>query len=390
MKIIRYYKGSVRFYLRSGCFEDLLNAVKKTNLRIWDIQKKNGVFYGTTEVKRYKELARLARSVGVLLQVKKRNGFPFLVHRYQKRIGLLIGAAFFLCFLLVMQNFIWEIEVSGNQTLTTEQILITAKEIGLHRGTGLFGTDLKTMQKTLEYRLPGVAWLTLNRTGSKVVIELHESEQKPDIADEEYPCNLVAKKDGVIKYMEVYEGEKMVKINDVVCKGDILVSGVTEDKFQQTRLLHADGEIIAETYTKETFSQPLEIEEKIYTGKNESRKYLDLFGFQIPLFFAFPLDGDFEKTQISEPLILFGKELPIGLETLELKEFQVLKKTYTLAEAEALLNQKIAEYEECTLKNAKIISKETEKEESNGAFVIKVSYICEENIAQKEEIMINE
>ena len=30
------------------------------------------------------------------------------------------------------------------------------------------------------------------------------------------------------------------------------------------------------------------------------------------------------------------------------------------------------------------------KTENNGAYVIKVDYICEEDIAQKEEIMINE
>ena len=40
--------------------------------------------------------------------------------------------------------------------------------------------------------------------------------------------------------------------------------------------------------------------------------------------------------------------------------------------------------------SSELSNKEIQKTENNGAFVIKVDYICEEDIAQKEEIMINE
>lgn len=390
MKIIKYYKGSLSFSAYGGYFEQFLNDVKKQGLHIWNIKKRDGIFYGKTDVKRYLELSRLARKSGVRLRIKKRNGLPFLLHRYHRRIGLLIGVIFFFCFLSVMQNFIWEIEVSGNQALSETEILERAKELGLHRGTTIYGTDFKSLQKNLEYRLPGIAWLSLNRKGSLVVIELHESEEKPEITDRRIPCNLIAKKDGLIKYMEIYQGQKMVKVNETVCKGDILVSGVVEDKFQQTRLLHADGSVIAETYLEETFIQPFEIEEKVYTGKKKEHNYIHLFGFRVPLFLSFGLNGNYDKEQTENPLILFGKNLPVGLEKLELKEYQLVKKTYTQAEAEQVLKGKMEVYETELSKKVKMISKNTERLEQNGAFVIKVSYICEENIAQKEEIMINE
>ncbi len=390
MKLFKYCRGVIRFRAYGGYFERFLNEAQSEGFQLWNIQKRNGIYYGRTRIKNYLKLARLARKCGVRLRTEQRNGLPFLLHRYRKRIGLVIGVFFFLTFLLMMQNFIWEIEVTGNNTLTTEQILSVARESGLQRGTSLIGLNLRVIQKDMEYHLPGVAWLTLNRKGSKVVIELHETEKKPDIADDQTPCNLIAKKDGVIKYMEIYEGEKMVKVKDSVCKGDLLVSGVTEDKFQQTRLLHSEGKVIAETYTEKTFSLPLETEEKKYTGMVKTRKHLNLFGFKLPLFIAVPIEGTYEKELTQEPLILFGKELPIGLEKMEYKEYQSIKKSYTNEEAEEILMKQISEFEKKELENAKIISREMVKTENNGAYVIKVDYICEEDIAQKEEIMINE
>jgi len=393
MKIIHYCKGSVLFRAQGefGSFEEFLNHARRLNLRIWDIRKQNGIFYGKTKVKQYKQLARVARKSGIRLRIHKKKGLPFLLHRYHKRLGLWIGAVFCLCFLFVMQNFIWEIEISGNQSLSETEILEAAKELGLYQGTVIPMTDFKKLQKNLEYRLPGIAWLSLNRRGSSMVIELHETEKKPELLDHSTPCNLIAAKDGLILYMEIYQGEKIVKVKDVVCKGDMLVSGITEDKFQQTRFLHADGKVIAETYVEETFSFPLEREEKTYTGKVLRRNCLNLFGFQVPLFISFQKDeGAYEIDTKTESLSLFGKALPIEWEKRVLKEYFIEKRSYSVVEAEQILLAQIADYEAESLKNAKITSKKTYKQDKNGAFVIKVSYICEENIAQKEEIMINE
>ncbi len=75
---------------------------------------------------------------------------------------------------------------------------------------------------------------------------------------------------------------------------------------------------------------------------------------------------------------------------MEYKEYQTIKKSYTNEEAEEILMKQISEFEKKEWENAKIISRKMVKTENNGAYVIKVDYICEEDIAQKEEIMINE
>ena len=388
--LIRYMKGTVKFCAYGAEFERFLNRALEEHIPIWNVGKNDGRYCAVTTVKGYKRLAKVARKNKIRLHTDRRKGFPFLAYRYRRRPGIVIGLGIFFGFLIIMQNFVWQIDVSGNVSIPTAQVIALAKELGLHQGAFTRRLDFKTIQKELEFRLPDVAWLTVNHMGSKVVIELKESKKAPDLIDENSPCNLVAKKDGVIKYMEVYSGQKMVKVKDVVGKGDLLVSGILEDQFQQTTFCTARGTIIAETYETKEFSQPLETEEKIYTGTVKKRNYLDLFGFKLPLFIAYHLDGQFENIQEYQQFRLLGKELPLGLHKLELKEYRTEKRSYQPEEAEQILLKQIEKYETTECKDAKIISKEVDKSENNGAYVIKISYVFEEDIAQKEEIIINE
>ncbi len=388
--LIRFCKGSVTFSAKGGDFTAFLDDAKTMQLSIRRLQKKEGIFYGNTRIKNYLPLARLARRRAVRLRIVKKSGVPFFLHRYRKRAGLWIGAVAFLLFLWVMQNYVWQVEVSGNNRLSTEQIIETADHFGLSKGTTIYGTDFKQIGKKIETALSGIAWLSVNRSGSRVVIELHETEQQPEIIDDKTPCNLVAKKDGVITYMEIYQGEKRVKPKETVCKGDLLVAGIVEDQFQQTRILHADGIVMAQTYYQKTFSQPYNVTQKVISDQSEQKEYLHLLGIDIPLFFSFGERTDCDRITTDRPLKFLGKTLPIGKKTVELRPYQMIKRTYSDEEAKTLLLRQIADYETNSAENVKFISKKLTEKKTDQAYQIKVDYICEEDIARKEKIIINE
>lgn len=388
INLFRYLKGEVTFEAYGGYFEQFINKATQEELSLRQIKKEGQVFLGTTKPKTYKRLVRLAKKYGVRIKLHRKRGFPFILHRYHKRIGILIGLIFFVSFLLLMQNFVWQIEVVGNTTLKTEQIETAAQELGLKKGAFLHSLDFKAIQKELEYQLPDIAWLTVNNMGSTIVIELCEMTKSPDLEITGQPSNLVATKDGVIRYMEIYSGAKVVKPGEVVNKGDILVSGVVEDSFTQTTLVPSRGKVVAETFEEKVFQQPLQAEEKVFTGVVKKRNYLDIFGLKLPLFLAFHMDGQYEKTQNTKPLDLFGMPLPLGMEELVFREYMLKKVEYTPQEAEQILLKQIRDYETKERKEAKLISKETEKKEENGVFTIRVSYVFEENIAKEENITV--
>lgn len=385
---MRYMKGTLRFRAYGGYFERFINLAAQNGYSLWGVYKQDQIFYGMTTVKDYIKLAKIAKKAGVRLRIADKNGFPFLVHRYRNRFGLLIGICFFVLFLLFMQNFVWQIDVVGNQTIQTKQIEDLAKSLGLHTGAYLHNINFKQIQREMELQLPNIAWITVNHNKTKVVIELCESTKIPDMEDEDTPSNLVAKKDGIIKYTEIYSGQKIVKQGDIVSAGDLLVSGIQEDQFQQTHFYPSRGKVIAETYQTKRFSQPLQFSDKQYTGQVKKRHYLDLFGLKVPMFLAFHMEGTFERSQQYAPLVLFQKQFPLGWYTLEYKEFQTVQKKYTTQEAEKILLQQIDAYETKELNNIKVISKEMEKTEGENVYEISIAYTFEEDIAKEEKILL--
>lgn len=388
VEFMRYMKGTLRFKAYGGYFERFINLAAQNGYSLWGVYKQDQIFYGVTTVKDYRKLAKTAKKAGVRLRIADKKGFPFLVHRYRERLGLLIGICFFVSFLLFMQNFVWQIDVVGNQTIRTEQVEDLAKSLGLHTGAYLHNINFKQIQREMELQLPDIAWITVNHNKTKVVIELCESTKIPNMEGDDTPGNLVAKKDGVIKYMEIYSGQKIVKPGDIVSAGDLLVSGIQEDQFQQTHFYSSRGKVIAETYQTKKFSQSLKFVDKQYTGQIKKRHYLDLFGLKMPMFLAFHMEGTFERSQTYAPLVLFEKQFPLGWYTLEYKEYQSVNREYTMQEAEKILLGQIEEYETKELQNVKIISKELEKAEGKNSYEITVHYTFEEDIAKEEKILL--
>ena len=90
--------------------------------------------------------------------------------------------------------------------------------------------DTSAVEKELVERFPELSWASVNMYGSKAEVEVREAEKSPEIEDTKTPSNLVAKKDGMVVLVKGYRGTNKVKEGDVVVKGDILISGIVENR----------------------------------------------------------------------------------------------------------------------------------------------------------------
>ena len=133
--------------------------------------------------------------------------------------------------------------------------------------------------------MPELAWIWLDKSGSKVIVEVKERIPKPAIFDKNAFCNLVATKDGVIDSMVVKNGTPMISLGDSVQRGDILVSGlIVSDKGVPPRTVQSEGEIYARVFYEKTQAFSLLAPQRKETGNIENKYTLFLFGFQIDFF----------------------------------------------------------------------------------------------------------
>ena len=307
---IRYLRGSVRFSARGGFCERFINLCNVRGIQIRALKVHEDGLTGYVCRKDYRRLRPIARSAGMVLRATEKHGISFFLERHKKRRGLLLGALLFSLCLFLLSFHIWSIDAVGTQNVSKETLLQLAETYGLRSGVARRKIDAETLARQVQHDLGGkLSWLAVNIDGCRAFIEARDYIQ-PD-KDETFgdPCNLVADFDGVLRAIEVHSGKKANTEGNGVHKGDLLISGVIENRIGESFFYEARGIVTAEhkdTVRRSTsLSQPLQT----YRTLGEVR---GIHCFGVPLQFGLvrkkTVQTVFTKTR---QLVLNGIPLPV-------------------------------------------------------------------------------
>lgn len=386
-KLIEFVKGQVSFRAVNGNLEKFINLSQSRGIHLFDLIRIEEGLQGQTYCREYKKAAACAKKCGVRLQLQEKRGLPFFLHRYRKRAGILVGICFFLTFLLVSQNFLWEIsypeEYGKEEQAFVSQML---QEYGVKQGAYLPKLNFRRIQHDLMQETEYLSWIALNRKGSRLEVKFTPRE-KPEEFASDVPCDVVAQRAGQILHIEALSGETVVKPKQIVEAGDLLISGILDNPVEHKGFYtHADGRVFAQTVRKKTLSFSLIQKEKLYSGKEKVRKSLCFMSANLPLYIAFDLPGEYEMTAKEHLLVLNEKKMPFGIEEKTYRFYETVERSYTEEEAKEILRQGFAEYEKEELSEAEIIKTEEGWEVENGVLIGVKKYVCKEDIAKKVKI----
>ncbi|MGN0621626.1 MAG: sporulation protein YqfD [Porcipelethomonas sp.] len=383
-------RGTAAFRAENENPYRFINEIRENNLVCTDQRCKNGIFYGRIYRKDMNYLKKIAERTGTKLEFIEKKGLSFKVFSYRMRFGIVIGMIIALCFVFYISNVVVTIEVCGNTGVSEEQIVSALSDIGIYKGKLIADIDFAQCEKKLRLSIPDIAWTGIRHTGSRIVVDITETTDPPEMVKDDIPCNIVASRDAQLTYAEVYSGKLVKQLGDGVKKGDIIVSGVTEDEKGHIMKRHAMGKIRG-IYTEEyVFEQAFEENGQIYTGEDATKKFLDFFGFRIPMFLH---DAEFESFDYSESTSYFmvlGKEIPIGIVHSSYSPFVYDTKTYTADEAGKVLEQKISLHEKnfYDSKDIDILDRKTDNEIYEDKVICKVRYTLEGDIGTDYEIYV--
>ncbi len=388
IKLVRYLLGNVKFKAQGYKLSGLVNT-RKNNIHIWDIKNINGEFEGYTFAHNYRKLAKLSKNLGIKVRVVEKRGLPFKIRPYRKRIGLLVGLGIFALFLIFTQFFVWSIQINGCDEKTKQYVLEEMRLENIKIGSFIPDMELENAREKILARSNNITWLTFNLKGTKIYVELTQKDMLKTVPEEE-PCNIVAKKAGIILSVNAYEGNKAVGINEVVNEGDLLVNGVIEDSLGNVRYVHSKAKIIAQTQRSHTITFALNNEEKIYTQEEKNRYILNFFGIGIPCYITDLSDKNCDVDSRYSSLVLFGKEMPFGITKTSYRFFDIQKKEYTQKEAKDIILNYFKEYEKTELCDVEIVKEQKFEKVSNGVYSITKEYTCCEDIAKEIKIYVNQ
>lgn len=210
-------------------------------------------------------------------------GFGRLISRYKGRPGIFIGVILFFVIVISSRDFVWSIDIIGNDKLSREELLSELAEQGFEVGTRISELDLELLHTNILQADRRIAWISVNLFGTHASVELRESETPQKAPDETTPYNLIASEDGIIESIDIYRGTKAVSVGDPVRKGELLASGVVETP-RGFELVHARGVVKANVKREITVSIPLEYDKKVYTGREYKEISLKILSFSLKIF----------------------------------------------------------------------------------------------------------
>lgn len=388
--LISYIIGYVNISVEGYFIERFMNICISKKILLWNIKREKSTFlYANVGIKNFKKLKEIAKKTKCKINIKEKKGLPFVLNRHRKRKIFLILLIVFFIILFTLSNFIWNIEVTGTSNISKEEILETLKENGLKIGMAKNKIDTQKIINSIRLNRDDVAWVGIGITGTNATVKIVEADLKPEIIDENDYCNIVSKKEGLIVKVTAKNGTPLVKKDDIVKKGSILIAGYIEGKYTGTRYVHSEGEVLAKVWYSKKDKIELQKQEYKQTGKNESKYSIRIKNFVINLYKTLPNFENYDTIIEEKKLKIFSNfYLPIEIIKNTYYETELQEKEYTKEEAKEILIQQLEEQLKEEIKEPeKITNKQINVYENDDSTEIELIYEVLETIGIDEKIV---
>lgn len=387
LRAIRKVPSCVDFRAEGVFCEKLLTEAMKNGLGISFPRKSGYTMRGTVQAAEYRSLCKIARRLGLKMRIEKKHGIYFTLKRHRDKIGFAAGAIFAAAVVLFLNLFVWEINISGNKAVSSEEIMATLANSGLKTGTLRTAHDARKIEWNIMNDNKEIAWATVNIQGCCVNVVVSETRREAEMKyDDDKPVNIIAAKYGVIRKMDVFDGQGVVKVGDAVMKGDLLVSATFEDRHGKLTLKHSRARVMAETDYEITVEFPLEQVIETTGGVKKSVKEIVILGKSISFGSSRGCEGLPSEKEEKELYFLWIR-LPI--KELCTKYFAVNQNTitYTAEQAKGGAFQLLEQRETEEMNEMEIISRTVQEKIADGKYIITATYDCIMNIAQEQDIL---
>ncbi len=387
--LIRLILGYVRIEVEGYFIERFINLCNNKKILIWNLKReKNVKMYLNIGISDFKKISRIAKKTRCRVKIKKKRGVPFLLNRYKKRkiFGVLLIALIAVIFISSM--YIWNVDIKVKNDLKIDGIEENLEKLGLRKGINKSKIDTEYIINQLLLEREDISWIGIDIEGTSAIVSIVKADEIPKVIDNKDYCNIVAKKDGMITKITARNGTAKVKPGDIVKKGDVLIEGIMEGKYTETRKVHSLGEIQAKVWYTNS--------EKVYfmqivknkTGKEEIKYELNFNNYTLRLYNKFS-KFDLYETERENKQLKFGKNFyfPISITKIINKEEDEEQIQYNLEEAKDIAVKSVSESIESEIEKKENICDKIVKTQNSEDFVeVQMVYEVLEDIGENEKM----
>lgn len=382
--------STVSFVIKKNQIAQALNVILKNSLSYT-----KAIFLENDDLKiiihssNYSAYKKVFFENNIAADFSNEKGLLSYLKLNKHRVGILIGLVFLFTAIMLSSQFVWTINISGNERLTDEEVINELNNAGFFIGSFIPCIDYKDLHNKVLLNSDSISWISVNITGNVANVVIKERLAEKEKEKNKY-TNIVAKYDGQIALISVIDGKKQISIGDVVKKGDLLISGILDSQSQGVRYVNAKGEVNAYVNKTIEIKFPYESFEKVLTNNVYIEKSYKIFNKNINFFTKYRNYSDFCDTiEKTEQIKLFNIiSLPIYRTTTRYYEYKYQNVSYTKKQAVDLAFKKLRKEMDKELLNAELISKNISTSYDDKCFYINCELYCLEDIASSVEFNV--
>ena len=337
----------------------------------------------------YFRLKSVTRELDASMTLRREKGAPVVLRRFRRRYVILAAGLCFAVLLWWGNTSIWAFEVTGNETVPTEQILRVLEQQGVKVGTRSLSIDQEDLRNHVLLELKDISWLAVNISGCTAHVQVVERHRPPKLMTDSEKCNIVATKAGLVTKVEALDGQAAVLPGSTVTKGQLLISGVVDSDMTGVRLLHSLGKVYARTWYDLSTSVPLAIRQTEPPEKQRTRIAL-IFGKTRIKFWGKGSvlgQGCDRIIQYKSVVLPFGLHLPITLRVEKTAIGEVSSVSRSVAQARQEGEQALLHNLQTLLsEDGAVVTTRFSATEKNGYLIVTLQAECLEQIGKSVPI----
>ncbi len=382
--------GYVTIRVEGFFIERFINICISKRILLHNIQReKSTLMYANISINNYKRIKEVAKKTKTSVKITNKVGLPFVMHKYRKR--KIFGVFFLIIFvgIIVLSNYIWNIDIEGNINITKEEILTLLEENGLYIGVAKDDINTKSIINKIRLSRKDIGWIGINIEGTNAIIKVKEADIAPELIDKDEYCNIVSDKEGIITQINVQSGTAVVKEGDIIKKGDLLVEGTMQGSYSDKRYVHSSADIQARVWYSKKCKATLNTQIPVPTGNEEKRYSMNIKNFKINFYKTLSKFKKYDTIDTNKKIALFSNfYLPIEIVKTINKEYVMQDITYTEEELTEITTNKLKEELKQEIQNDEnIIDTQVNTYSYDGYIEVEVIFEVLENIGTKDKII---
>lgn len=383
-KVIYLLESKLKLNISGNNIERFIKRLKNNNIEILNIK-----YISNNEINIiiYKKDYNKVLKIKTIYEIKMIEYYG--IERLKKD---LLNNKYIITFILLsliglylVTSLIFEVDIITNDSKMENILINELKKHGIKKYN--FKKNYLELQqiksKLLSQYKEDLEWIEIESIGTKYIVK-YEPRIKNNINNELPLRHIVAKKDSIIRDMNISSGQIIKNVDSYVKKGDIIVSGYISLNGNIKDTVSSKGIVYGETWYKVTITYPYIYKEIKETGNSKNilvikflNKNLELFNF-----------NKYKTKKTNNKIILKNNILPIQFMIQNQKETIVIDENNTEGEliekaidiSKNKIQEKLNEGE--YIKDYKILNKTN----YSDSITLNMFFNVVENITEYQEI----